>query len=345
MSLRLGANLTHQGAGPLAEAAEAFGYEVALIPEGYRSDAPSILGLVAGRTSRIGLASAVMQIPARTPALAALTAATLDSISNGRFRLGLGVSNPDVSEGWYGVKFDHPIARTREYVDVVRQAIAGGPVTYRGDHVRLPSGRRDGAPLELRTDHPRPDLPIYLAAVGSGNLRLAGEIADGWIGVFCSPERVRKSVAEIVTGRSRQNREVADFEVLVSLPTAIAPSVRAAADIVRAQYVYLLGIGEEEHNVYCAMARDLGFGAEIERFRAKLSAGDRAAAAAEIPLEFIDLTALIGPIPRLSHRMREYAEAGVTTLGIMVSAADTTLDGRIEILRGAAAALRSAAID
>ncbi|MEV7088438.1 LLM class flavin-dependent oxidoreductase [Streptomyces sp. NPDC093085] len=333
--MRLAVNLTHQGAPELARTAEQLGYAAVLAPEGYRSDAASLLGLVAGQTRRVALISGVMQIPARPPGLAALTAATLDSVSGGRFRLGLGVSNPDVALGSYGTEADRPLARTREYVEIVRRALAGGPVTYEGRYYAVGGA----APLHLLTDGLRPDLPVHLAAVGPRNLRLAGEIADGWIGVFTSPEAVAEAVATIAEGRKTAGKDLTGFEVLPSLPTAVGPDPATAADLLRQQYVYLMGMGDPERNVYCALARRMGHGDAADALRERLAAGDRAGAAAALPLELIDRTALIGPVPRIAARMAEYAEAGVTTLGIMVSAASATLEGRLAILRECAAAL------
>ncbi|MFI1190420.1 LLM class flavin-dependent oxidoreductase [Streptomyces californicus] len=336
--MRLAANLTYEGAGDLARAAERLGYAMVLAPEGYRSDAASVLGLVAGQTSTIALASGVMQIPGRPPGMAALTAATLDALSGGRFRLGLGVSNPDVSQGWYGVPFGAPLARTREYVEIVRRALTGDPVTFEGRHFRLSAGD-SGAPLHLLTEPPGRRVPVYLAAVGPRALRLAGEIADGWIGVFTSPEAVADALVEIRGGRRSAGLDMSGFEVLPSLPTAIADDPDTAVDALRGQYVYLLGIGDLERNFYCAMARRMGFGDAITVMRERLAAGDRAGAAAAVPPDLIDRTALVGPVPRIAERMRAYADAGVTTLGVMVSAAATSLDGRLEILAAAAEAL------
>ncbi|HEY9476117.1 MAG TPA: LLM class flavin-dependent oxidoreductase [Mycobacteriales bacterium] len=291
--MRLGVNLVYQGAGELARAAEQRGYALALAPEGYRSDAASVLGLVAGQTSRIGLVSGVMQIPARSPGLAALTAATVDALSGGRFRLGLGVSNPDVSEGWYGVPFGRPLGRTREYVEIVR---------------------------------------------------LAGEIADGWIGVFTSPDAVAKAVAQIRLGRARVDRSLAGFEILPGLPTAIHDDPEQAADVLRGQYVYLLGMGTPDRNFYCSLATQMGFGREVAEIHERLAAGDRAGAARAVPFRFIDETSLIGPVGRVAERMHAYAAAGVTTLGIMVSAAAATLTERVSILDLAARALDRAGL-
>ncbi|GAA2879327.1 LLM class F420-dependent oxidoreductase [Actinoplanes cyaneus] len=337
--MKLGVNLVYQGAGELAREAERLGYAIALAPEGYKSDAPSVLGYVAGQTERIALASGVMQIPGRTPAMAALTAATLDSLSGGRFRLGLGVSNPDVANGWYGAASDHPLGRTREYVGIVRAALRGGPVSHDGTYYPLPATGSSPAPLHLFTEPLRADLPIYLAAVGPRNLRLAGEIADGWIGVFASPAAVKSAVDEIRAGRARAGRELDGFDVLPCLATSVAGDPRPAADALRAHFVYLLGIGDRERNFYCAMADRLGFTEAVTELRDRLAGGDRAGAAAAVPFDFIDATSLIGPVDRIAGRMREYADAGVTTLGIMVSAAATDLDGRLAIVRQAAEAL------
>ncbi|MDH6623527.1 F420-dependent oxidoreductase-like protein [Streptomyces sp. LBL] len=331
--MRLAVNLVHQGAGELARAAEQSGYAAVLAPEGYRSDAASVLGLVAGVTRRISLISGVMQIPGRPPAMAALTAATLDSLSGGRFRLGLGVSNPDVSAGWYGVPFAHPLERTREYVDIVRRALDGEPVTHRGDHFDIGGP----APLHLLTERRSGRLPVLLAAVGPLNLRLAGEIADGWLGVFTSPETVTEAVAQIRKGRGTD--DLGDFEVLPSLPTAVADTPLEAADLLRGQYVYLMGIGDPDRNFYCSMARSMGYEAELATFLDRFGAGDRPGAGAALPLGFIDRTALIGPVDRIADRMRAYADAGVTTLGVMVSAAATGLEGRLAIVDAAARAL------
>jgi F420-dependent oxidoreductase-like protein len=337
--MKLGVNIPYQGAGELAVAAEQLGYAIALTPEGYRSDSPSLLGYVAARTERIALGSAVMQIPGRPPAMAALTAATIDALSGGRFRLGLGLSNPDVSDGWYGVAFDHPLARTREYVDIVRAALRGGPVQYEGEHLKLPAAGRADAPLHLFTEPLRPDLPIYLAAAGPKNLQLAGEIADGWIGVFSSPEMVKDAVDNLAAGRRLAGRGMDGFEVMPCLPTAVADDPEEAADLLRGQFVYLLGIGDDDRNFHCSLMRRLGFAQAVSDVRTRLQAGDRAGAAAAVPFDAIDTMALVGSTRRIAERLSEYAAVGVTTLGIMVSAAATPLEGRLSILAEVATAL------
>lgn len=338
--MKLAVNLELRHATALATYAEKLGYELALAPEGYRSEAASVLGAVASSTEQIALGSCVMQIPARPPATTALTAASLDVLSSGRFRLGLGVSNPDVSEGWYAIPFDKPLARTREYLEIVRAALGGEPVTYQGRHFRLPIGNRTGAPLHLYTEGHRPDLPIYLAAVGPANLCLAGETADGWLGMFNTPESVAEARDHIAVGRAKRGRSLDGFATIPCVPAAVADEPAAAADQLRGQYAYLLGIGDRETNFYCALAGRLGFGDAIERIHDHLAAGDRPAAARAVPLELIDRTALIGHRSRISRRLATYADAGANAVSIMVSAAATDLAGRLSILRTCAEALR-----
>ena len=185
----------------LVRAAEDAGYDSAWVAEAYGTDAVSVLGWLAGLTTRIGLGSAVLQVPARTPAMTAMSAATLDGLSGGRFRLGLGISGPQVSEGWYGQPFARPLQRTREHVDVVRRLLAREPSSYAGEHVRLPLPDGPGVPLRLMQPQPRADLPIYLAAVGPRNVELAGEVADGWLPVFLAPDDCADSFARQRAGR------------------------------------------------------------------------------------------------------------------------------------------------
>src|SRR3954454_3090744 len=168
--------------------AERLGFSVVWAAEAYGSGAVTVLAYLAAKTSRIDVGSAVLQIPARTPAMAAMTAATLDTLSGGRFRLGLGVSGPQVSEGWHGVRFAKPLARTREYVDIVNLALQRKTVAYAGEHYTLPLPDGPGKALKLTLHPARDHVPVYLAAVGPKNLELAGEIADGWLAIFFLPE-------------------------------------------------------------------------------------------------------------------------------------------------------------
>ncbi|MEU7412865.1 LLM class flavin-dependent oxidoreductase [Streptomyces sp. NPDC052040] len=330
--MELGVFLSHETACDVAEEAERLGYGMALVPEGFRSDAPTVLGAVAARTRRIALASGVMQVPARTPVLTALTAATLDSVSGGRFRLGLGVSNPDVSLGWYGVPFPEPLSRLREYVTVVRMALRGEPVRHRGRHYQLPPDGTDEA-AHLVAAPVRADLPLYLAGVRPGSLRLAAELADGWVGVFSSPGRIAESLEHV-----RKVRGTLDgFEVVPSVPVAIADDPEQAADTLRGYYANFIGLASKERGVYFALATEMGFGEAAEEIHARCAAGDRAGAAKAVPFAFMDRTALIGPVARIAPRIAQYAAAGVTTLGLTVLS--RTLAGQLAVVRAAAEAM------
>src|SRR5690606_21077706 len=217
----------------LAREADRLGYHVVWAAEAYGSDAPSMLAWIAGQTTRIDVGSAVMQIPARTPAATAMTAATIDALSGGRFRLGLGVSGPQVSEGWHGVRFDAPLARTREYVEIVRMALARQRVQYQGRHYQLPLPDGPGKALKLGFHPPRADIPIYLAALGPRNLRLAGEIADGWLALFLDPDHAGQLLAEVVAGRRAAGRDMTGFDVVATVPVVVGDDPVACAELVR----------------------------------------------------------------------------------------------------------------
>src|SRR3954468_12491729 len=212
--MELGLNLGYWGAGndaeniALAQEADRLGYSVAWAAEAYGSDTPPVLAWVGALTERIGLGAAVMQIPARTPAATAMTAATLDTLSGGRFRLGLRASGPPVSEGWHGVRFEDPLGRTREYVDIVRMALRREKVAYQGRHWTLPLPDGPGKALRLTVHRVRERLPVYLAAVGPRNLQLAGEIADGWLAIFFAPEHSGELLGHVATGRTRAGQDL-----------------------------------------------------------------------------------------------------------------------------------------
>lgn len=339
--MKLGVFVSQDTGVPIAREAERLGYAMALAPEGFKCDAPSVLGAMAASTDAIGLASGVMQIPARAPVLAALTAATLNAMSGGRFRLGLGVSNPDVSHGWYGVPFDRPLARTREYVEVVRMALRGEPVRHEGRHYPLPPAGATEAAC-LRGVPAAADVPIYLAAVGDANLELAGEIADGWIGVFCPPARLEESLRHVRKGRERAGASMDGFEVMPSVPVSVGDDPVAAADAMRGYFANFIGLGSRERSVYHRLVTSMGYGDAADEIRAAQQAGDRAGAAAAVPFELMDEVSLIGPAPRIAGRLAEYARSGVTTLGLTPLA--TTIDEQFEILRVTAEALSLAGV-
>ncbi|PWV76894.1 probable F420-dependent oxidoreductase, Rv3520c family [Prauserella marina] len=340
--VRLGLNLGYWGAGndaanlALAKRADELGYAVVWAAEAYGSDAPTVLAWIAAQTSNIDVGSAVLQIPARTPATTAMTAATLDSLSGGRFRLGLGVSGPQVSEGWHGVRFGAPLARTREYVDIVRMALRRERVRYEGTHFRLPLPDGPGKALRLTVHPERERIPVYLAAIGPRNLELTGEIADGWLPVFFSPEHAGDHLAAIRVGAEKAGRDLGDsgFDIAPTVPLVPGEDWKTCADAVRAYAaLYIGGMGSKEHNFYNQLACRMGFEAEAALIQEKYLAKDYEAAMAAVPLGFLDATALLGPKERIAERMRAYADAGVTTL---------TLSPALPDQDAAAGALRTA---
>ena len=336
--MQLGLNLGYWGMGndadnlELARVADELGYSVVWAAEAYGSDAATVLTWVAAQTQRIDVGSAVFQIPGRTPANTAMTAATLDSLSGGRFRLGLGVSGPQVSEGWHGVRFDKPLQRTREYVDIVRKALRRERLTYEGEFFTLPLPDGPGKALTLTVHPVRDALPIYLAAVGPRNLELAGEIADGWLAVFFSPEHAGELLGNIRAGRERVGATMAGFDVVPTVPLVMGDSIDACVDPVRAySALYIGGMGSRDKNFYNALASRMGYGAEAAAVQDLYLARDYAGAAAAVPREFIEQTSLVGPPEVISERLVAYRDAGVTTLTVAVYAG--TLEERIETVR------------
>ncbi|HEX5542647.1 MAG TPA: LLM class F420-dependent oxidoreductase [Micromonospora sp.] len=353
--MRLGLNLGYQTAWSspadhlaLAREADRLGYAVVWVAEAYGSDSPSMLAWLAGQTERIGLGSAVMQIPARTPAVTAMTAATIDVLSNGRFHLGLGVSGPQVSEGWHGVRFAKPLARTREYVEIVRMALARKQVEYAGAHYRLPLPEGPGKALRLNFHPLRADIPIYLAAVGPRNLELAGEIADGWLAVFYAPEFADEQLSAVRAGRAKTGRDLTGFDVVPSVPVVVGddPSpagVAACAELVRHYAaLYIGGMGSRKQNFYNQLATRMGYGDAARQVQELYLSKQHREAAAAVPLEFIDRTSLLGPKERIAERMREYAAAGVTTLSVALFAAD--VESGVRTLRTCVEALELAGV-
>jgi F420-dependent oxidoreductase-like protein len=317
--LKLGLSVGHlRGAADveklaIVEEAEQLGYDVVWASEAYGSDVVSVLAYLISRTSTISLGAAIMQIPGRTPAMTAMTAATLDVLSGGRFRCGVGVSGPQVSEGWHGVEFAEPLSRTKEYVEVVQLALRREPVEYHGKHFDLP--RAGGRPIKLSVYPVSDHIPIYIAANGPKNLQLAGEIADGWLGLFVSADQLAIPLKEIAAGRAAAGRTMEGFDVTLSMPVVVGEDVEACADQVRDHSaLYIGGMGSRSQNFYNALAVRMGFEAAAKEVQDLYLGGDPKAAAAAVPFDFIDRTALLGPIDRIADRLGAYAEAGVTTL-------------------------------
>jgi F420-dependent oxidoreductase-like protein len=343
--MRLGLSLGYQTAWTtpadhlaLAQEADRLGYSVVWAAEAYGSDTVSILAWIAGQTERIDLGAGIMQIPARTPAMTAMTAASMDNISGGRFRLGLGVSGPQVSEGWHGVRFGRPLHRTREYVDIVKLAIARKEVSYDGEFYRLPLPDGPGKALRLGFHPPREHIPIYLAAVGPKNLELAGEIADGWLAVFLAPEFAGELTASIAAGRAKVGKTPDGFDIVPTVPVVVGDDVAMCAELVRwYAALYVGGMGSREQNFYNRLATRMGYADAAREVQELYLTKRQRDAAAAVPLEFIDRTSLLGPVDRIAERMRAYAQAGVTTLSVSLFAADR--ESGITTLRQAAEAL------
>jgi F420-dependent oxidoreductase-like protein len=342
--MRLAVNLGYWGAGndkdnlAVAREADRIGYDSVWAAEAYGSDAATVLAFVAAQTERIGIGSAIFQIPARTPAMTAMTAATLDSLSGGRFRLGLGVSGPQVSEGWYGVRFAKPLARTREYVAVVRQALSRQPLRHDGEFWTLPLPDGPGKALRL-TAHPvREHIPLYLASVGPKNLELTGEVADGWLGIFFAPEHAAESLDHVRAGRAKAGKDMSGFDVVPTVPVVFGDDLDACAEPLRHYAaLYVGGMGSREQNFYNRLAVRMGYGDAAAQVQDLYLAKQHRDAAAAVPFEFIDRTSLIGPVERVRDRLAAYAEAGVTTLSVASYAG--SLEERVGALRTLADAL------
>jgi F420-dependent oxidoreductase-like protein len=346
--VKLGLNLGYWGMGndadnlALAREADVLGYSCAWAAEAYGSDVPTVLAWVGAQTEQIGLGSSILQIPARSPAMAAMTAATLDTLSGGRFRLGLGVSGPQVSEGWHGVRFSQPLARTREYVDIVNLALSRKRVRYEGKHYTLPLPDGPGKALQLTVHPVRDHIPIYLASVGPKNLELTGEIADGWLSIFFSAGFAAEQLARITAGRAKVGKTLDGFDVVASVPLVVGSDDDLAAlaePIKNYAALYIGGMGSKDVNFYNQLAVRMGYQAEAAEIQRRYLARDYQGAAAAVPFDFVDATSLLGSPARIARRMAEFAEAGVTTLSVMPYAG--TLEDRLTSLRTAAEALRA----
>ncbi len=347
--MKLGINLGYWGAGndaenlELAKEADRLGFSVAWAAEAYGSDAATVLAWIAAHTEHIDVGSAIFQIPGRTPALTAMTAATLDTLSGGRFRLGLGVSGPQVSEGWHGVRFEKPLARTREYVAIVRQALARKVVKFDGEFFQLPLPDGPGKALRLTVHPVREHLPIYLAAVGPKNLELAGEIADGWLAIFFSAAHAAESLEHIRAGRAKVGLTLDGFDVVPTVPVVVGTDLEACAAPVRGySALYIGGMGSREKNFYNQQATRMGYEQAAIEVQDKYLARDYDGAAAAVPFEFIDQTSLIGPVERIADGIQAYAAAGVTTLTVSTYAA--TLVERVGTLRSVVEAAERAGV-
>jgi F420-dependent oxidoreductase-like protein len=318
--MKLGLNLGYAPPGtnpvelvPLAQEAERLGYDSVWTAEAWGTDAVTVLAWIAARTERIKVGSGIMQIPGRTPANTAMTAATLDLMSGGRFLLGLGTSGPQVVEGWHGEAWGKPLGKTREYVEIVRKALRREIVAHEGEHYRIPYAGPDatglGKPLKLMLRPLRADVPIYLAAIGPRNVALAAEIADGWLPVFVAPERFDDAFGESLAG-ARDG-----FEIAPTVSVLVGDDVQALRDALKPHLaLYVGGMGAKGTNFYNALMRRYGWEAEAERIQELYLAGSQREAIAAVPDELVDAVALVGPKERIAERLEAWRDTPVTTL-------------------------------
>ena len=305
----------------LAVLADELGLDSVWVSEAWGQDAVSVLGLLAGKTERVALGSGLFQIPARAPAATAMAAATLDVLSGGRFRLGLGVSGPQVSEGWYGVPFARPVGRTREYVEIVRAALARRTVVHDGREYRVPL---EGAkPLKLLAKPVQKRIPVYLGAVGPKAVEQVGEIADGWLPFMVDPAHADALFAPLDRGLEKAGRTRADLDVAACTAMALEDDVDAARDAVRPWLAFYLGaMGSREKNFYVELAERAGHGAAARECQEAFLGGDRGRAAAALTPELIDAMALATTPDALAGRLAAFEAVGVDTLLVVPCGAD-----------------------
>ena len=325
------------GTGPqeqlqLVQEAERLGYDSVWAAEAYGSDAATVLAWLAAGTSKIKLGSAIFQIPARSPAMTAMTAATIDQLSGGRMILGLGASGPQVAEGWHGQRFGRQLQRTRDYVAVVRTALSRERVQYDGETIQLPLPDGPGKPLKLMIAPAQERIPIYLAAIGPKNTALAGEIADGWIPTFFSPEHVSELRALLEEGAARAGRSLNGFEIAPTVNAFVTEDRELARNVMRPFLaLYVGGMGSREQNFYNNLMQRYGFEAEAKEIQDLYLAGKKVEAGEAIPAELIDMVSLCGPPEVVRDRLAAFKEAGVGTL--IVTPLVGTTEERIEQLR------------
>jgi F420-dependent oxidoreductase-like protein len=337
--MRLALNLNYSGASVALDIdkvleAERLGYDSVWTAEAYGSDAVTPAAWIAARTTRLHVGTGIMQIPARTPAMTAMTAMTLDALSGGRFRLGLGVSGPQVVEGWHGQAFGKPLTKTREYVEIVRAVLRREkPLEFRGEYYQIPYAGADatglGKPLKSIL-HGRAGLPIYLAAVGPKNVALAAEIADGWIPVFFSARRSAMFREWLDEGFARGRRRHEAFDVMPMVPVVVGPDAAACRATVKPRIaLYVGGMGARGRNFYNDIARRYGYEGAAKTIQDLYLGGKKAEAEAAVPDELVDEVALCGPPERIRERLAEWKTAGVTT--IMVAGDSTAVRTMAEL--------------
>jgi F420-dependent oxidoreductase-like protein len=337
--MKLGVHIGYWGLGlssadqlAIVQEAERLGYDSVWTAEAYGSDAATILAWLAGQTTTIKLGSGIFQMPGRSAAMTAMTAATIDQLSDGRMLLGIGSSGPQVSEGWHGVRFGQQIQRTREYIEVVRKALARERLEYHGETIDLPLPDGPGKALKLTIAPVQEHMPIYLAAIGPKNTALAGEVADGWMPTLLSPEHLPLLRESLDEGAARAGRTLDAFDIAPTVNVNITDDVAGARDAVRPfMALYVGGMGSREKNFYNTLVQRYGFEDAAKEVQDLYLEGKKEEAAAALPDALIDLVSLVGPADRVRERLRAYADAGVGTLGVSPMA--WTREERIRQLR------------
>jgi F420-dependent oxidoreductase-like protein len=340
--MKLGVNVGYWGLGmgaqeqlQVVQEAERLGYDSVWAAEAYGSDAATVLAWLAAGTTRIKLGSGIFQMPGRSAAMTAMTAATIDELSGGRMLLGIGSSGPQVAEGWHGQRFAGQLQRTREYVEVVRKALGRERLEYHGETLELPLPDGPGKALKLMIAPVQERIPIYLAAIGPKNTALAGEIGDGWIPTFFSPEHVGAFTALLSEGAARAGRSLADFDIAPTVQAYVSDDLDHARDLMRPLLaLYIGGMGSRRQNFYNKLVQRYGFEAAAAEIQELYLDGRKDDAAAAIPGELIDALSLVGPPAVVRERLTAFRDAGVGTM--IIGPVAVAAEDRIAQLRAIA---------
>ncbi|MCA1004540.1 LLM class F420-dependent oxidoreductase [Rhodococcus hoagii] len=315
---------------------ERAGLDIVFVPEAYSFDAVSQIGFLAAKTSTVELASGIFQIYTRTPSLTAMTAAGLDYVSNGRFVMGIGASGPQVIEGFHGVKYDAPLGRTRELVDICRQVWRREKVEYQGKYYQVPlpadQGTGLGKPLKLINHPVRDRIPIVIASLGPKNVALTAEIAEGWEPIFFHPEKADAVWGDaLAAGKAKRDPSLGDLQIYASPTLAIGDDVEPMLQWIKPHLaLYIGGMGAKGKNFYNDLACRYGYEEEAEKIQDLYLAGKKDEAAAAVPDELVRAISLIGTESYVKERVAAFAAAGVTTLNVMPLAADRA--GRVALI-------------
>jgi F420-dependent oxidoreductase-like protein len=337
--VRLGVHIGYWGLGltadqqlAIVQEAERLGYDSVWAAEAYGSDTATVLAWLAAGTRTIGLGSAIFQIPGRSAAMTAMTAATIDNLSDGRMRCGIGASGPQVAEGWHGQRYGRMLQRTREYVAVMRMALARERVEFHGETLELPLPDGPGKALKLTIAPVQERIPIYLAAIGPKNTALAGEIADGWIPTLFAPEHVAEFRMYLQEGADRAGRSLDGFNIAPTVNVLVTDDLASGRDAMRPYLaLYIGGMGSREQNFYNRLAVRYGFADAAKTVQDLYLEGKREEAGAALPDELIDLVTLCGPKDHVRERLAVYRDAGVGTL--MITPMAWTAEERLSQLR------------